>query len=169
MTFYAYYDRIVPSQNRYMATLFNGAAGRKVTVTKVIWLTNGFTAVTGVVHDMYLARITARTAGTSVTCRARDSNDTLTANIAADHSSTSVTEAYIMQRFVGGTEESPIGTGSLATYVGTLGGTGVVLYAKLSGTKGETLRQNQGLSIRTLTNSTVGVMSFLVEFLDEPA
>lgn len=163
-TFYAYFDRIAPAQNKYMATLFNTSATRKVVVRRIWWLTNNFTAVTGVVHDMYLARITARTAGTSVTVRARDSNDLLSSGITADTGSTSVTEAYIARRFVGASEESPVTTTALPTYNDRQG---TRLYEKPAGEKGETLRQNQGLTIRTLTASTVGVLSFLIEFTDE--
>ena len=168
-TFYAYFDRIAPAQNKYMACLFNTSTTRKAVIQKVIWLTNAFTVVTAVVHDMYLARITARTAGTAVTIHSRDSADTLSAEITADFNPTSVAEAYIIQRFVGTTEESVIAVTSLPTYLGSLGGPGVVLYARLPNTKGETLRQNQGLAIRTLTASTVGVMSFLIECTDEAA
>lgn len=166
-TFYTYLDRVAPAQNKYMLTLFNTSTTRKVTITKVIWLPNSVSAVTGVAHDMYLARITARTAGTTVNIRSRDSADTLSTGIAADTGSTSVTEGYVMQRFVGATEEL-IPT-SLAAYFGTLNGPGAVLYVRLPGTTGETLRENEGITIRTNTNSAVGTMSFLIEFMDEPA
>lgn len=165
-TFYAYADRIAPASNKYMLTLFNTSATRKVTITKILWLPNGITGVTGVTHDMYLARITARTAGTSIPIRARDSNNSLSAGITADTGSTAVTESYIMQRFIGATEESAVTPTSLITYNHGLDG-GKILYAKLPNTDGETLRQNQGITIRTLTSSTVGVMSFLIEFMDE--
>lgn len=168
-TYYAYLDRVAPAQNKYMLTLFNTSSTRKVVIRKIIWLTNSITGVTGVVHDMYIARLTARTAGSALTIRSRDSNNSLSAGITADTASTSVTEGYIIQRFVGTSEESPVTTTALPTYFGTMGGAGAVLYAKLPETDGETLRQNQGISIRTLTSSTVGVMSFLIEFTDEAA
>ena len=114
--FYAYYDRIAPAQNKYMATLFNTSATRKVSIIRVWALTNNFTAVVGVVHDSYIARITARTAGTSVTIRARDSNDTVSAGITADTNSTVVTESFISKRFVGFSEESPVTATSINTY-----------------------------------------------------
>lgn len=167
-TFYVGIDRVAPAQNKYMLTLFNTSSTRKVTITKIIWLTNSISAVTGVVHDMYLARITARTAGTSLTIRARDSNNTLSSGISSDTGSTSVTEGYIMNRFIGSSEEAPVTTTAINTYDLKLD-SGHILYAKLPGTDGETLRQNQGVTIRTNTSSSVGVMSFLIEFMDEAA
>jgi len=167
-TFWAYLDRAAPAQNKYMLTLFNTSATRKVCIRKILWITNSITAVTGVVHDMYIARISARTAGTAVSIVAADSLDTLSAGISADTNSTLVTETAILLRFVGSTEESPVTTTALNTYVGGLA-PGVTLYARLPETKGWTLRQNEGITIRTLTASTVGVLSFAIEFTDEPA
>jgi len=166
--FYAYYDRIAPAQNKYLATLFNTSATRKVTIRRIEWLTGNLTAVTGVVHDLYLARITARTVGTSVTIRARDSNDSLSAGITADTGSTGVTEAYISRRFIGSSEEAPVTTTALNTY-GNRQAIRVYEFLEQTGMKAETLRQNQGISIRSLTASTVGVLSFYIEFVDEPA
>ena len=166
--FYAYYDRIAPAQNKYMATLFNTSATRKVSILRVWWLLNNFTAVTGLVLDCYVARITARTAGTAVTIRARDSNDTVSSGITADTNSTVVTEAFISRRLVGTAEESPVGATSVNTYNDKQA---VLLYefTGRTGEKAETLRQNQGITIRNLTASTVGVMSFCIEFVDEAA
>jgi len=166
--YYAYYDRIAPAQNKYMATLFNTSATRKVSILRIWQLWNPITAVTGVVHDSYIARITARTAGTSVTIRARDSNDTLSVGITADTNSTAVTESFISKRFIGSSEEPPV----TATSVNTYGDRQALLLYEFTGRtneKAETLRQNQGITIRTLTASTVGVMSYLIEFLDEAA
>lgn len=166
-TFIAYYDRIAPAANKYMATLFNTSVTRKVVVQRVVWVPNQFSAVTGVVHDMYLAHITARTAGTTVTIRAVDQNDTLSSGISADSNSTAVTEGWIWKRFIGTSEESPVTVTSLNTYWPNTGG--VIVYERREAEKGITLRQNQGLTARTLTSSTVGSLSFVVVFTDEAA
>jgi len=166
--FYAYYDRIAPAANKYMATLFNTSATRKVSIIRIWQLWNPITAVVGVVHDSYIARITARTAGTSVTIRARDSNDTLSAGITADTNSTVVTESFISKRFIGSSEESPVTVTSVNTY-GDRQANLLYEFTGRTGEKAETLRANQGISIRTLTASTVGVMSYCIEFVDEAA
>jgi len=166
--FFAYYDRIAPAQNKYMATLFNTSSTRKVSIIRIWSLLNNLTVVTGVVHDSYIARITARTAGTAVTIRARDSNDSISAGITADTNSTAVTEAYITKRFVGSSEESPVTVTSINTYNDRQA---ILLYEFFgrTGEKAETLRLNEGITIRTLTASTVGVMSYCIEFIDEAA
>lgn len=163
-TFVVHCDRIAPAQNKYMCTLFNTSSTRKAVIHRIVAEWNAFTAVTGVVHDMYYARISARTAGTSITIRPNETNDTLSAGISADTNSTSVTESFVWHRFVGSSEESPVTATSINTY-GEYQST--ILFEKLEGTKGLVLRQNEGVSIRTLTNSTVGVMSFRIVFTDE--
>ena len=48
-------------------------------------------------------------------------------------------------------------------------GTGRCLYDHRSGTRGITLRQNQGVSIKHITSTTVASFSYLIEFTDEAA
>ena len=167
-TYYAYYDRVAPAANKYMATLFNASATRKVVVRRVWWINNSITAVTGVILDQYAARITVRTAGTSVTIQAVDTSDSLSAGITADTNSTVVTEDHIAKRFIAASEEPTTAQTQLPVYGGPRG-LGTLIYQKESGTKGLTLRQNQGFSIRNVTSSTVGVVSYLIEFSDEAA
>ena len=164
-TFYALYDRITPAANKYMATLFNTSATRKVVVHKIWWINASITAVTGVILDQYLARITARTAGTSVTIRTNDTADTLSAGITADTNSTSVTEDHISERFIATSEEPTIAQTQLTAYSQS----GGLIYERTPGTRGVTLRQNQGISLRNITNSTVGQVSYCFEFTDEAA
>ena len=167
-TYYAVYDRIVPAANKYMATLFNTSATRKVVVTHVWRLNWQVAAVTGILLEQYLARITARTAGTTVTIRTDDTADTLSAGITADHLSTSVTEDHIITRSFAVSEEMALAATGLALALG-FDETGQILYARRDGQRGLTLRQNQGLSVRNVTSSTVGTVSYVIEFFDLPA
>lgn len=166
-TFHAVFDRISPAANKYMATLWNGASGRKVVVQR-IWRFNWQVAtVTGTTLDQELRRITARTAGTSVTPIALDSNDTLTSGITADHNSSSVTDSSLLQRVMAVSEERD-GLDTrvvdwLALYPFAL------VYDRKDGTRGIVLRENQGLTIKNITSSTVGTVSYIIEFTDEVA
>lgn len=167
--FYAYFDRIVPAANKYMATIFNTSATRKVVIHRIWKINTQLTAVAGVSSELYIARITARTAGTSVTIRAEDTNDTISAGITADTNSTAVTETNIYRRFLSSSEEGAV----LGTQLGEdFEATSLdfqILYDRHSSMKGHTLRQNQGITIRWVTATTVGSRDFLFEFTDEPA
>lgn len=167
--FYVVFDRIVPAANKYMATLFNTSTTRKVVIHR-IWQYNWqFAAVAGVNAEQYIARITARTAGTSVTIRAEDTNDTVSAGITADTNSTVVTENHIFKRLFNAAEEgSPLGT-QLGEDLLQNNRNFQLLYERHTSMKGHTLRQNQGISIRNVTAVAVGSMSYMFEFTDEAA
>jgi hypothetical protein len=164
-TYYAVYDRIVPAANKYMATLFNTSTTRKVVVTHVWRFNWQVSAVTGIMLEQYLARITARTAGTAVTIFADDTADTLSAGISADTNSTSVTENHIIVRSFASSEEMALAATGMALTLG-IDDSNEVLYRRREGQRGLTLRQNQGLSVRNVTSSTVGTVSYIIEFFD---
>lgn len=166
--FYAVFDRIVPATNKYMATLFNTSATRKVVVRNIYRFNWQATVVAGIALSQYLARITARTAGTSVTTRTVDTNDTLSAGITADTLSTAVTEDHIIKRIWAMNDEIESDVGISLDASQTVGfENGTNIYSKPAGLRGLTLRQNQGVSIRNVTASTVGSCSYVFEFTDE--
>jgi short subunit dehydrogenase-like uncharacterized protein len=164
-TFYAVFDRIAPAANKYMATLFNTSTTRKVVVTHVWRFNWQVAAVTGILLEQYLARITARTAGTGVTIFADDTADTLSAGISADTNSTAVTENHIIVRSYASSEEMALAATGIV--LGTaVDDAGEVLYQRRDGQRGLTLRQNQGLSVRNVTSSAIGTVSYIIEFFD---
>lgn len=165
-SYLAVFDRIAPAQNKYMATLWNGASGRKVVVQRV-WVYNWqITAVSGVYLEQEMRRITARTAGTTVTPVAQDTNDTLTSGIAADHNSSAVTDSSLLRRVIASSEELALVQGGPPPWTFWAAG---LQYERMEGTRGIVLRQNQGLTIKNITNSTVGSVSYVYEFTDEAA
>lgn len=165
--FYATFDRIAPAANKYMATLFNTSDTLLLMVTRIYRLNWQETDISDANLQQYLARITARTAGTSVTIRADDTDDPIPSGAAADTGSTAVTETNIRLRFFS-TNDSPVGlTG------GDKFGTAIVhsfniqdgiIYRREPETKGLVLRQNQGVSIRNVTSNTTGTVSYIIEF-----
>lgn len=164
--FYAVFDRIAPAANKYMATLFNTSATNIVQVLSVYRLNWQISDVTDADLEQYMARITARTAGTSVAIRSEDTLDAVTAGVLADTDSTGVTETNIRIRFFS-SNESPAALLSgddydvpaFHSYFVEAG----VIY-KSNGTKGIILRQNEGISIRNVTASTAGTVSYIIEF-----
>ena len=164
-TFWAVFDRIVPAANKYMANIFNATSTKKVEI-KRIWVFNWqIAAVTGVLLEYELRRITARTLGTSITPVAADSNYSLTASITADHASTAVTDSSLLLRGVCSSEElvqtalQLLNTIVLPKHA--------LIYEQRPDTDPIILRQNQGVVIKNITNSAVGTVSTIVEFTEE--
>jgi hypothetical protein len=151
-----------------MATLFNTSATRKVIVSHVWRFNWQVTSVIGVMLEQYLARITARTAGGAITIFADDTTDTLSAGITADTLSTSVTEAHIIMRSFATSEEMVLTATGMALSLG-LDESTQIMYQRRDGQRGLTLRQNQGISVRNVTSSTIGTVSYIIEFFDMPA
>ena len=174
MSFYAVFDRVAPAANKYVATLFNGATGRKVVVNRVYRFNWQVSAVVGIQLEQELRFITARTAGTNVLIQREDSNDTITTGIAADTGSTAVTEEStnrgLVKRFFASSEEVVLAT-ALTVPTGAFAHAhdAQLVYWRRYGSKGLVLRQNEGLTIKNITSSTVGTVSYMIEFDDELA
>jgi len=172
MSYFAVFDRIAPAANKYMATLFNANADRKVTVNRIFRLNWQVAAVTGVLLEQELRRISARTVGTNVPIQSEDSVDTLSASIAADTGSTSVTEVSgaLIRRFFAVSEEVLLATAAtVITGQAAFVPDGQLIYWRSARSRGLVLRNGQGLTVKNLTSSTVGSVSYVFEFDDGPA
>jgi hypothetical protein len=168
-SFWVVYDRIAPAANKYMATLFNTSATRKVVVQN-IWQYNWqFTGVADNLLEQELWKISARTAGTSITPRAEDTNDVLSAGITADTNSSAVTQVNLIMRIITGSAEASIAGGEAGLKIMRTTEALALLYSRKDATRGWTLRQNQGIAVRNITNITVGTCSYVIEFTDEAA
>jgi len=172
MSYFAVFDRIAPAANKYMATLSNANAARKVVVNRIFRLNWQVAAVTGVLLEQELRRISARTVGTNVPIQSEDSADTLSASITADTGSTSVTEVNgeLIRRFFAVSEEVVLATAAtVITGQAAFVPDGQLVYWRSARSKGIVLRNGQGLTIKNLTSSTVGSVSYVFEFDDGPA
>ena len=173
MAFYAVFDRIAPAQNKYMATLWNTSATRMVVVDRIARLNWQLGAVTGVLLDQELRFITARTGGTAITVQQEDTTAALSAGILAETGSTGVTEGTgsrgLIRRLVAGSEEHALAVAWNVTGAAALLNDAQTLYQRRPGSAGLVLRQNQGLTLKNLTNSTIGTVSYLIGFRDEAA
>lgn len=165
-TFYAVFDRITIAANKYIATIFNTDLGKKVVIQRV-WVFNWQTSgVTGLYVLLAMYRISARTAGTSITIRAEDTNDVIDPQITADTNSSSVTQDHLIKRILAcGDELSPFDS-SYDTLISIM--SNALVYERRMGQRGITLRRNQGISIRIEENgSTAGSVSAMIEFTQE--
>lgn len=165
-TFWFVFDRIAPAANKYMATVWNGAA-RKLVVQR-IWNYNWqFTGVTDVLLEQEVRRISARTTGTSVAASALDTAVSVTAGIVADTNSSAVTEGALLLRLMTGSAETTIAGGEAGMKVMRTLAPLAMIYERKEGASGIVLRQNEGLTIKNTTASTVGTCSYVVEVTDE--
>jgi hypothetical protein len=171
MGFAAVYDRIVPAANKHMATLWNGAAGRKLTIARVYRMNWQVSAVTGVMLEQELRFITAHSGGTSSQIIADDTQIALTSGIVATSGATVTQDTgsrSLIRRVLACNEEAVLASGY------ALVGTGFSIDAALVWMKrpssiGIVLRQNEGLTIKNITSSTIGSCSYVIEFEDDPA
>lgn len=168
-TYYAVYDRIAPAANKYMATLFNTSSTRKVVIQRIYQYNWQFTGVTDNLLEQELRRITARTAGTVVTPIAEDTRDSLSAGITADTNSSAVTDSSLIKRIITGSAEAAIAGGVSGLKIMRTTDNLAVIYDRIPGTRGITLRLNQGLTIKNITSVTVGTCSYVIVFTDEAA
>jgi hypothetical protein len=166
-TFFAITDRIAPAANKYILTLFNTSATRKVVLQRAYVFNWNLTAVTGVALEHEFKRITARTAGTTVTINPMDTADTISAGITCDHTSTGVTDSTLYKRGFTTAEEvkiTPLAMDNMMAINDDI----ARIYEKKDGCKGITCRQNQGVTIKNITSSTIGTVSAMYIFTDEP-
>lgn len=165
MGFFIVFDRIVPAQNKYMATLWNDAPGRKVIVEKILRCNWQVAAVTGVLLEQELRTITdLTTPGANVPIGREDGSVALTLGISADTGSAGVTEAAngLVKRFFSASEEI-----TLATFPPFESADAQTIWWRRPGSSGLVGRQGQGITIKNITNSTVGSVSYIFEFRDE--
>ena len=164
-TFIAIADRIVPAVNKYILTLFNTTATRKVVLQRAFAFNWQTAAVVGTILECEFRRVTARTAGSTITPVAYDTADTLTAGITADSTTTAVTDSSLIQRVMATGEEVTVAALTFASLQAD--SAHALFYEKKDGCKGITCRQNQGVTLKNVVG-TIGTISVVFVFTDEP-
>lgn len=171
----AYFDAIAPANNKYMALLFNTSTTYHVDVNRIYVLHNNVSAVTGVILEHTLLRVSAFTTGTAVTPVALDPGDiALPSGISADHNSSSVSDVSgsTLGRFVTTAEEVVLA--STDTLLSSrLALRNAIIWESGGGIKPIRLRgataAQRGLAVKNVTSSTVGALSYIIDFTVVPA
>lgn len=165
--FYCTFSNINPNLDKFMATLFNSSATRKVVVRRVYAFNNKAAAVAGVILEQFLMRITARTVVTNIVVDRYDLNDTLSAGIACDIGSVGVSGAgNLTSSFWVTGEEVTLAANNVSTWLQNENPRAIV-YECRAGERCLTLRENQGITIKNITDSTVGTVGYRFVFTDE--
>lgn len=150
--------------NKSMISIVNTSASVTAQIYQIFIINSQVTAVTGVVANFELRRITGHSAGTSITPLSMDLNDTLDAAITARTGSTVAGEsASLIMRYQWSSDEWSGGTPDVesADHAQQLLNPA---FGRVPGTKPLFLRQNQGITIKQTTNSTAGTFDIYVVF-----
>jgi hypothetical protein len=165
ITFEAYAPSVAPAANKSMFSITN--TGTKVCKIRAIYLTNvQTTAVTGVMLNFELRRITSHSAGTALTPLQYDTTFTLDSGITARTGSTVVGEAAIIRRWVWSSDEH--GVGSQDVESNDYSNMALIpIFQQEKYSSPLVLRQNQGITLKQTVSSTVGTWDINVVFSEE--
>lgn len=164
-TFTAYLRGITFAPNKSLLSVFNAGASAVLRVSRIFVLNSQTAAVSGVVTNLEIRRITASTGGTAVTpTKHNPSGTALDANVTV---ATGATETYgdLLRHFLWSTDEPAINALTIDE-IETLPVWGCVWdvgYADTSVPK-MPLRQNQGVAIIQPGSNIVGLCDIRIEF-----
>lgn len=166
ITFEAYAPSVAPAANKSMISIAN-TSSTKICKIRSIYLTNiQTTAVTGVMLNFELRRITSHSAGTALTPLQYDTGFTLDAGITARTGSTVAGEAGIIRRWVWSSDEHRVGSQDVESNdYANMALIPLFQQEKYSGPL--VLRQNQGITLKQTISSTVGSWDINVIFSEE--
>ena len=153
--------------NKSMITLFNGSGSGRILRVKRIWmLNNQTTSITGVLTTLEIRRISASTGGTAGTVVKHDSqSETLPGQVVVVTGSTdTLTGDPPLMRFMWSNDEPA--TGSLTIDEIEI----VPAFACIFDVTGDqdieplVLRESEGVCVRHVGSTTVGVADLVIEF-----
>ncbi len=168
-TYRAVFPAITFGNLKSMAGLFNGGASTKVLRILRIWALNNQTAaVTGVLVNLELRKITALSGGTAISPRKMDSNNAdLDAAVYAAHGGTA-TDSDLLKKYLWSNDE-PAASAATTDEWETIIALNVLWDAGFRDTSMQkyTLRAGEGIHLKCVTNTTVGNMDIVIEFTQE--
>lgn len=168
-TFTAHVSDVVIALNKSMMSIVNTTGSSVILRLRQVWVVNTrVTATTGIVADFRLLRCVSHSAGTLLTPGLHDTADTLDPSVTVRSAATIATEGTaILKRLVWSSDEW--GSGALDTE-----GLQVALqqvapgYWQAPKTKPITLRANEGITLKQVTNSAAGFFDVSMVFTQEP-
>lgn len=172
-TFRGFFDAIALGNGKYLASIMNTSTTHDVVIQSVRVRHANLDAVTGVITEMTLRRISAGTAATAVTPLADDpETDTLPSGITLDANLGTVSDVSggIISRFHRTGEEGILAADTLLLHGMTHQGS--LVYERRDGCRGITLSgttaANRGIAVKCETNTTAGDVNIEIEFTVEP-
>jgi hypothetical protein len=169
-TFTAHTDNAVIALNKSMMSIVNTTGSTVVVRLRQVWVVNTrTTATTGVVADFRLLRCVGHSAGTLITTGQHDTVDTQNASVTVRTGATVTSEGTaVLKRLVWSSDEW--GAGTLDTEAHQVALQQIAPgYWQAPKTKPITLRANQGITLKQVTNSANGFFDVAMVFTQETA
>lgn len=167
-TFCAYALGIAIGNNKSMMSIVNASGSTvKIRIREIRIINVQNTPVTGVISDYRLLRCTGHSSGTNITPLAHDTSDTLNGSVTVKTNGTISGEAANpLRRWQFSTDEWGVGASDVESNSHDIQ-MNKSLFDTAPKTKTITLNANEGITIKQVTNSTVGTFDILVVFTQE--
>lgn len=166
-TYYALADAVTFAQNKHVISICNeSGSGKVVAVKKLFMINTQLASVTGVAVRADLKKITAHSGGSSITPQSCDStNAAVPAQITVRSAASSVTEGAIMFPLTFTNDEA----GATQAFPSTQLMAGLNWVPEGVEIQEMRLREGEGITIKIITNSTVGQFAWLIVFTIDDA
>lgn len=150
-----------------MLSILNGAGSTKVVKIHKIKIINSQTsAVTGIIADFRINRITGHSVGTLLTPQTFDTADIIDVNVTTRTGATLVGTGADLIRYLWSSDEWGVGTLDKEGHDHGIQAT-IPVYESQPGIKPITIRVGEGIAIRQIVNSTAGTFDIEVIFSEE--
>lgn len=164
-TYWALASAVAIGNNKSMISIFNANGSSRICRIREIYLVNTQNAaITGIVGEFRLIRMTGHSAGTDITYDSYDTVDATDVNITVKTNATIAGEAT---RFLGtwkySTDEWGVGAADVESFDHSFNAVTPIYRAKPPA-KPITIRANQGLTLKHVVNSTAGSFDIGVLF-----
>lgn len=166
-TYYALADAVTCAQNKQVISILNDTGSGKVVALKKLFIINTqLSTVTGVALRSDVKRATAHSGGTVVTPASADSaNPAIPAQITVRTAATSVTESTLLFPLTYTNDE----VGATQAFPSAQLMAGLNWFPEGAEVQEVRLREGEGLTIKQITNSTVGQFAWLIVFTIDDA
>lgn len=166
-TYYALADAVTCAQNKQVISILNDTGSGKVVALKKLFIINTqLSTVTGVALRSDVKRATAHSGGSTITPVAADStNPAIPAQITVRSAATSVTESTLLFPLTYTNDE----LGATQAYPTAQLMAGLNWFPEGAEVQEVRLREGEGLTIKQITNSSVGQFAWLIVFTVDDA
>lgn len=166
-TYYALADAVTNAQNKQVISILNATGSGKVVALKKLFIINTqLSTVTGVAIRSDVKRATAHSGGSTITPVAADStNPAIPAQITVRSAASSVTESTLLFPLTYTNDE----LGATQAYPSAQLMAGLNWFPEGAEVQEVRLREGEGLTIKQITNSSVGQFAWFIVFTIDDA